>query len=101
MRTVVAFVAAIAAGLVLYVLVFTSVVHQPLTIDAIGRYMAAKQAVLRRTPAPRIVILAGSNGRFSHSCATITAATGIACAPTCRSTPRSDCVTSSISGCPS
>ncbi|MGL4541147.1 MAG: hypothetical protein ACRCUI_01390, partial [Polymorphobacter sp.] len=36
-------------------------------------------AILAATPGPRIIIFAGSNGRFSHSCAQITADTGIAC----------------------
>ncbi len=80
MRSLFALAAAIAAGLLLYVLVFAAAVHKPLTVDAIGRYMASKQAILHRTPGPRIIIFAGSNGRFSHSCAAISGATGIPCA---------------------
>ena len=80
MKRLLALALAVAAGLTLYGLVFTLAVRKPLTVDAIGRYVAAKQAILRATRSPRIIIFAGSNGRFSHSCAAITAATGTPCA---------------------
>ena len=70
---------AVAVGVVAYLALFATLVHKPLTVEVIGPYVARKQQILAATPSPRIAILAGSNGRFSHSCAQITASSGIAC----------------------
>ena len=79
MKKLLIFPLMITAGLLAYLLVFMLVVHRPLTIDEFGPYAARTRAILAATAGPRIVIFAGSNGRFSHSCAQITADTGIAC----------------------
>lgn len=79
MKKLLIFPLVIAAGALAYLLLFMFVVHRPLTIDEFGAYGARKREILATTPAPRIIIFAGSNGRFSHSCAQITADTGIAC----------------------
>jgi hypothetical protein len=79
MKKLLIFPLVIFAGAWAYLFMFVFVVHRPLTIDDLARYGARKLSILATTPAPRIVIFAGSNGRFSHSCAQITADTGINC----------------------
>jgi hypothetical protein len=79
MKKLLIFPIVIAAGALAYLLLFMFVVHRPLTIDEFGSYATRKREILATTPAPRILIFAGSNGRFSHSCAQITADTGVAC----------------------
>lgn len=79
MKKLLIFPIAIVAGALAYVLLFMFVIHRPLTIGEFGKYSDHKRAILAATPTPRIVIFAGSNGRFSHSCAQITADTGIPC----------------------
>jgi hypothetical protein len=66
-------------GIAVYLVVFMLLVHKPLTVDTIGDYLAQKEQILKSTPGPRIIVFAGSNGRFSHSCAVISAQSGIAC----------------------
>ncbi len=75
-----AMAAAIVAGIAAYLLLFATLVHKPLTLDIMGAYIDQKQRIMDATPSPRILILAGSNGRFSHSCEQIARDTGIACA---------------------
>ncbi len=70
---------AMLIGIAAYLLLFATLVHKPLTLDVMGAYVDRKQRILAATPPPRILILAGSNGRFSHSCAQIAADTGLAC----------------------
>ena len=57
------------------------VVDKPLTVGVTLDYIRAKQVYLEQIKDKRkIVILAGSNGRFSHRCETIERALGVACA---------------------
>lgn len=79
MKNILIFALSLLVGTIGYLLDFTLVLHRPLTIDEIGGYIARKQAILAAVPSPRIVVFAGSNGRFSHSCAEITAQTGVRC----------------------
>lgn len=79
MRRLLLLAAAVLCGLLVHIAIFTLVVRKPLTQSVVGDYVARKQAILAATPGPRIVILAGSNGRFSHSCAVIARETGIGC----------------------
>lgn len=71
MRAFLSLLAAAALSLVLYLLVFGFVVSRPLVIDQISDFMDKKLGYAAATPHPKIFIVAGSNARFSHSCATV------------------------------
>jgi hypothetical protein len=47
------------------------IISKPLTDGEIVRLIDKKTALLKKTGSQRLIILAGSNGRFSHSCAEI------------------------------
>jgi hypothetical protein len=79
MRNIYAIFGAFLLGIAAYLFLFTAAVYKPLTIDSIASYVARKRTVLATVSGPRIIIMAGSNGRFSHSCVEITARTGIRC----------------------
>lgn len=66
-------------GCALYFIVFAMIVSKPLTnID--GEYLELKTKHLLATAGqPRIVILGGSNGRYSHRCEAIEQAYGVPC----------------------
>ena len=68
MKALIALVAALLASVVLYLGLF-AVVRKPLTVDVIVDAMTFKRAAAEAYPAPRLFVLAGSNGRFSHRCA--------------------------------
>lgn len=70
---------AVVASLVLYVAVF-SVVHRPLTLGEISTQLQFKQAYAASLPGPRLLIFAGSNGRYSHRCDAIAEALTMPCA---------------------
>lgn len=59
--------AALLGSILLYVGVF-SVVHRPLTLGDIPRLLERKSAHARSLDVPKLVIFAGSNGRYSHRC---------------------------------
>jgi hypothetical protein len=79
MRKLVLLCGAIAASCLLFIGVF-SVVHRPLTIGDVARHLEHKSAHARSLTSPKLVVFAGSGGRYSHRCAVITEATGQACA---------------------
>ena len=64
---------------VAYFFVFHFVVHKPLTIGVMKDYFSEKLGYLSKIHGRKIIILAGSNGRFSHRCETIENETGIPC----------------------
>jgi hypothetical protein len=67
-------------GTTLYSIVFTRGVSKPLTNALDGEYLAFKtQHLIATAGRPRIVILAGSNGRYSHRCETIEEVYGVSC----------------------
>ena len=74
MRSFVSLLSAAAISLALYLLVFGFLVSRPLVIDQIGDFMTKKLDYAQASPHPRIFIIAGSNARFSHSCAVLEAA---------------------------
>jgi hypothetical protein len=49
-----------------------SVVHRPLVVGEIQKQLDYKQAYARSLASPKIVIFAGSNGRYSHRCEVLT-----------------------------
>jgi hypothetical protein len=68
------FLALCAAGLaslLAYFLLFGFVVSRPMVVDQLGEFMARKQAYAAATPHPKLFVVAGSNARFSHSCAVL------------------------------
>jgi hypothetical protein len=68
-------------GICLYLALFAFVIKKPLTTGEIGGYLQYKASYLATLRGRRkIAIFAGSNGRYSHRCETITQLTGIACA---------------------
>ena len=66
-------------SLALYFMTFVLLVHKPLTVGSMRGYFEQKLSYLQASGHPRLTILAGSNGRFSHRCETIEAIVGIPC----------------------
>ena len=67
-------------SIVLYIVCFAFVISRPLTVDILGEMMRIKTDYARKAGTPKIVIIAGSNARFSHSCALIETILGRPCA---------------------
>jgi hypothetical protein len=59
------------ASLLLYGVAFTLVLDRPLTLGSLQARVEANIALGRTIHQPKLVILAGSNGPFSHRCQTI------------------------------
>jgi hypothetical protein len=55
------------AAFALYLIGY-KLISKPLTDGEIERLVEKKVKLLKLTPSPRLIIMAGSNGRFSHSC---------------------------------
>jgi hypothetical protein len=62
---------AAAASLVLYVTAFACLLDRPLTLGALRGRIEANLAFGQAINQPKLVILAGSNGPYSHRCETI------------------------------
>lgn len=56
-------------SLLLYIGLFALVLNRPLSLEPLRQELVQKSARLAALPSPKLVILAGSNGPFSHSCA--------------------------------
>ncbi|MEY8688543.1 MAG: hypothetical protein AB9M53_01510 [Leptothrix sp. (in: b-proteobacteria)] len=79
MKKLLSLIGLLALSVALFVVVF-SVVHRPLVIGSIERGLAAKLAYARSLPpGPKLVVFAGSNGRYSHRCAALREALGRPC----------------------
>lgn len=74
MRTFLSLLAAAAISLAGYFLLFGFIVSRPLVVDQTSELMDKKLAYAAATPHPKLFIVAGSNARFSHSCAALEAA---------------------------
>src|SRR6185503_9333533 len=59
------------ASLAGYGLLFGFVVSRPLVVDEVAEILRVKLAYASEAASPKIVIIAGSNARVSHSCAVI------------------------------
>jgi hypothetical protein len=68
-----------ALSVAIYALVFGCLVDLPLSLGLLRLEMAQKTARLAALPSPKIVILAGSNGPYSHSCLVIGAMLHLPC----------------------
>jgi hypothetical protein len=66
-------------SLVLYVILFDCLLDRPLSIGLLRMELQAKAHALAAMPSPKLVILAGSNGPYSHSCAVIGAMLRMPC----------------------
>lgn len=78
MKKLLALAGLFVLSIALFVAVF-SVVHRPLVVGEIQKQLDYKLAYARRLDSPKIVIFAGSNGRYSHRCEMLTAALGRPC----------------------
>ena len=67
------------ASVALYVAAFAFVLDRPLSLGTLRRALDDKLAYGARLPTPKLVILAGSNALFSHSCAVIGAMLHLPC----------------------
>ncbi|GAB4556449.1 MAG: hypothetical protein IV105_01620 [Rhizobacter sp.] len=72
MKKLLTLVCLVTLSIALFVAVF-SVVHRPLVVGEIQKSLDYKLAYARELPSPKIVLLAGSNGRYSHRCEVLTA----------------------------
>jgi hypothetical protein len=70
---------ACAASLALYILAFACLLDRPLTLGALRGRIEANLAFGQSFAQPKLVILAGSNGPFSHRCETIEPIVGRPC----------------------
>ncbi|MEE3500485.1 hypothetical protein [Acidiphilium acidophilum] len=68
-----------AASLALYFAAFAFVLHRPLSVGLLRMEMDRKLARGARLASPKLVVLAGSNAPFSHSCRVIGAMLGLPC----------------------
>lgn len=71
MRYFLALLAACGLSLLAYLGLFGALVSRPLVVDQVANFMGRKLAYADATPHPKIFVVAGSNARFSHSCATL------------------------------
>ncbi|HBK07364.1 MAG TPA: hypothetical protein DDZ81_16175 [Acetobacteraceae bacterium] len=68
-----------ALSLTLYVAAFAFLLDRPLTLGALRARIEANLTLGRTTNTPKLVILAGSNGPYSHRCETIQPLIGRPC----------------------
>jgi hypothetical protein len=66
-------------SLVVYWAVFSVLVDRPLSLGLLRLELLQKTARLAVLPSPKLVILAGSNGPYSHSCVVLTAMLHMPC----------------------
>ena len=78
MRNLLTLAGLVALSMLLFFATF-SVIHRPLVVGEIQSQLDYKLAYARTLPAPKIVIFAGSNGRYSHRCEMFAAALGRPC----------------------
>lgn len=71
MRDFLHLLAACAISLTLYMALFGFLVSRPLVVDQAQEMLEKKEAYGRATGHPKIVLIAASNARFSHSCAVL------------------------------
>lgn len=71
--------AACLLSLALYGLLFSSVLDRPLSLGFLSREIDAKLARGAAIRGPKLVILAGSNGPYSHRCEVIEPVVGMPC----------------------
>ncbi|MBV8524864.1 MAG: hypothetical protein JOY71_22560 [Acetobacteraceae bacterium] len=70
---------ACAASLLLYAILFGTILDRPLSFGFLQQQIEAKLARGAALPSPKLVILAGSNGPYSHRCEVIESVVRLAC----------------------
>ena len=70
---------ACAASLLVYAVLFGMILDRPLSLEFLRGQVEAKLMRGAALPSPKLVILAGSNGPYSHRCETIEELVGLAC----------------------
>lgn len=60
-------------SLLIYVAVFSTMVDRPLSLGVLRLELLQKTARMAALPSPKLVVLAGSNGPYSHSCVVLSA----------------------------
>lgn len=66
-------------SLVIYWAIFAVAVDRPLSLGILRLELLQKAARLAALPSPKLVILAGSNGPYSHSCVVLSAMLNMPC----------------------
>lgn len=66
-------------SVLLYIVVFAILVDRPLSLGVLHLELLQKTARLDAMPSPKLVILAGSNGPYSHSCVVMGAMLNMPC----------------------
>ena len=79
MRAVFPIVAALLASLAIYLVGFTFIVAKPLTVGFIRDAFELKDGYARSLAGTRVLVVAGSNGLFSHRCAAMEPILGRPC----------------------
>ncbi|MBW4023231.1 MAG: hypothetical protein HIU92_08825 [Proteobacteria bacterium] len=79
MRALSQVIGLLLASVALYGFVFAAVLDRPLSLGTLRRTLEGKLAYAAALPAPKLVILAGSNALFSHSCRIIGPMLGLPC----------------------
>ncbi len=79
MRGAILLFVACAASVVGYAAIFGLLLDRPLGLAPLGRQIEARLRLGEAAAAPKLVILAGSNGPYSHRCEVIGAMLGMAC----------------------
>lgn len=78
-RSIVSVASACFASLLLYALAFGCVVDRPLSLGYLQQQLDAKLEYASAIAKPKLVILAGSNGPYSHRCEVIEPIVGMPC----------------------
>jgi hypothetical protein len=68
-----------ALSIMLYLVAFGTLLDRPLSLGLLRLELQQKAARLNELPSPKLVILAGSNGPYSHSCVVIGAMLAMPC----------------------
>jgi hypothetical protein len=68
-----------ALSLLAYLVVFSTMVDRPLSLGVLRLELLQKTARMAILPSPKLVILAGSNGPYSHSCVVFTSMLNMPC----------------------
>jgi hypothetical protein len=66
-------------SILVYVAVFAMLVDRPLSLGVLRLELLQKTARMAALPSPKLVILAGSNGPYSHSCVVMSAMLNMPC----------------------
>lgn len=66
-------------SVVIYLVVFATMVDLPLSLGVLRLELLQKMARLVELPSPKLIILAGSNGPYSHSCVVLSSMLNLPC----------------------